>query len=326
MPCLVDAPERGDRVGWYGRIGWGDYIGSPLLRWAGTTALGDAVRGATPDYLVIGHTTRDLLPDGGEAPGGTARYAAAVAARLGLRAAMLTAGDPAALPPPPEGVWLAASPSPRLTTFENRYGPAGRRQWLHAVGAPVGLAALPEAWRVAPVVHLAPVAGELDLAAALDAFPRALVGVTPQGWMRAWAPALPAEVRYTPWRPAPELLRRVGLVVLSIEDVAGDEAAAAAYAAHCPLVVVTRGAAGATLYLNGEPRQVPAFPAAERDPTGAGDVFACAMLVRLHETGDPAAAAAFASAAAALSVEGPGLGALTGRAAVERLLGQGARR
>lgn len=274
-----------------------------------------------PDYLVIGHITRDLLPDGGEAPGGTARYAAAVAACLGLRAAILTSGGPAPLPPPQAGVDLAASPTPVLTTFENRYGPTGRRQWLHAVGAPVDLAALPDQWRGAPVVHLAPVAAELDLAAALDAFPAALVGVTPQGWMRVWDDPLPAAVRYAPWRPAPGLLSRIGLLVLSIEDVAGDEAAAQAFAAHCPLVVVTRGAAGATLYLRGEPRHVAAFAAAERDPTGAGDVFACAMLARLRETGDPMLAAAFASAAAALSVQGPGLGELSGRAAVERRIG-----
>jgi sugar/nucleoside kinase (ribokinase family) len=82
-------------------------------------------------------------------------------------------------------------------------------------------------------------------------------------------------------------------------------------------VVVTRGAAGATLYERGAPRAIPAFAATERDPTGAGDVFACAMLARLRETGDPMAAAIFAAAAAALSVEGPGLGNLSGREAVE---------
>jgi hypothetical protein len=272
------------------------------------------------DYLVLGHLTRDLLPDGAMAPGGTARYAAAVAARLGLSAAVLAAGDLAALPPPPAGVALASSPSTAITTFENRYAPTGRRQWLHTVGAPVDLAALPVAWLGAPVVHLAPVAAELDLAAALDAFPSALVGVTPQGWMRAWETMLPAEVRPIPWHPAPALLRRIGLIVLSIEDVAGDEAVPAAYAAHCPLVVVTRGVAGATLYRRGVPMLIPAFSAEERDPTGAGDVFACAMLARLYETGDPVVAATFASAAAALSVSGPGLGGLSGRAAVEALL------
>lgn len=272
------------------------------------------------DYLVLGHITRDLLP-GGEAPGGTARYAAAAVARLGLRAAILTSGDTGLLPPQPSGVALAASPSPSLTTFANHYGPAGRRQLLHAVGTPISLAALPAPWREVPVVHLAPVAAELDLADALDTFPHALVGATPQGWMRTWQAPLPAEVRPIPWRPAPDLLRRLGLIVFSIEDVAGDERVAATYAAVCPLVVVTRGAAGATLYRDGEPYHVAACPAQELDPTGAGDVFACAMLARLHETGDPLAAAAFASAAAALSVAGPDLGMLTGRADVERLLG-----
>lgn len=273
------------------------------------------------DYLVIGHITRDLLPGGIVAPGGTARYAAAVAARLGLRAAILSAGAADVLPSPP-GVALAASPSPTLTTFENRYGPAGRHQWLYALGAPVSLAALPAPWRAAAIVHLAPVAGELDLATALAAFPAALIGVTPQGWMRSWDPALPSAVRPSPWCPPPALLRRVGLIVLSVEDIAGDEALAASYAAHCPLVVVTRGAAGATLYHDGEPAHIAAFPARERDPTGAGDVFASAMLARLRETGDPRASAMFASAAAALSVQGTGMGDLTGREAVLALMGQ----
>lgn len=274
-----------------------------------------------PQYLVIGHVTRDLLPGGGEAPGGTARYAAAVAACLGLRAAVLTAGDPAELPPPPAGVLQHGSPSPRLTTFENRYEPGGRRQWLHAVGAPIELAALPAAWRAAPIVHLAPVVAELDLAAALEVFAGALVGVTPQGFMRRWGAALPAEVHPAPWRPPAELLRRIGLLVMSIEDLAGDEAAALAYAAHCPLVALTRGAAGATLYVDGTAQQIAPFVVDEVEPTGAGDVFACAMLARLRETGDPREAARFASAAAALAVEGPGLGRLRGRAAVEGMLG-----
>lgn len=273
------------------------------------------------DYLAVGHVTRDLLPAGGEAPGGTARYAAAAAARLGLRAAILTAAPPDQIAPAPAGVAVALSPSPCLTTFENRYGPDGRRQWLHALARPIDLGLVPAAWRAAPIVHLAPVAAELDLAMALSAFRGALVGVTPQGWMRSWDPALPAEVRPARWRPDPALLRHVGLLVLSAEDLAGDEALAAGCGDHCPLVVVTRGAAGATLYRHGAPHPIAPFPARERDPTGAGDVFAAAMLARLRETGDPLRAAIFASAAAALSVEGPGLGMLTGRAAALGLIG-----
>lgn len=267
------------------------------------------------DYLVLGHITRDRLPDGRSAPGGTALYAAAAAARLGARSAVLTAGNPAQLPPSPAGVVFRVLPAATTTTFANRYRPDGRQQCLHELAPPISLDALPAAWRAAPVVHLAPVAAEVDLTLAA-AFPTALVGVTPQGWMRAWDAPLPAPVRPVPWRPAPALLRRLALIVLSIEDVGHDEALAASYAAHCPLVVVTRGAAGATLYLHGVPEPVAPCPAREHDPTGAGDVFAAALLLRLSEMGDPRAAASFASAAAACAVEGVGHQALPDRAAV----------
>ena len=45
----------------------------------------------TPDYLLIGHMTRDLLPDGGCAPGGTALYAALTAHRVGRRVGVVSA-------------------------------------------------------------------------------------------------------------------------------------------------------------------------------------------------------------------------------------------
>ncbi|NTW97646.1 MAG: ribokinase [Oscillochloris sp.] len=269
----------------------------------------------TPEYLVIGDLTRDLLPDGASTPGGTALYAAATANRLGARVAVLTAGDPDHPPELPAGVELTLVPAASQSTFENRYTPQGRVQLLHARGSRLHFDDLPIAWRAAPVVHLGPLTGEfeLDLAAA---FPAALVGVTPQGWMRAWDLPLPAPIRRVAWRPDPAQLRHVDLLVLSIEDVGGDEALAASYAQACPLVALTRGAHGSTLYIGGVPHQVTAFPAEERDPTGAGDVFAAALLLRLHETGDPLAAAAFASAVGACAVEGHGIAAVPTRAEV----------
>lgn len=268
-----------------------------------------------PQFLALGHATYDRLPDGRFVPGGTVRYATGVAARLGLAAAIVTAGTPAALLPDHEGVQTVLVPSPAVTTFENRYDAHRRSQWLHALASPLVLAHLPHAWYATRLVHLAPVAHELDLAL-ITAFPEALIVVTPQGWMRTWTEPLPALVHPCRWLPSPALLRRINLLVVSIEDVAGDEALVASYAHHCPLVVVTRGALGATLYQHGVSHPIAACPAQEYDPTGAGDVFAAAMLVRLAETGDPLAAAQFASAAAALVVEGRGLGNLTNRDAV----------
>jgi sugar/nucleoside kinase (ribokinase family) len=271
-----------------------------------------------PDYLLLGHVTRDVLPDGATAPGGTSLYASCMAQRLGLRVAIVSA--PAELPPDlPEAISVAFHESPTPPTFENQYTPQGRRQILHAASEPIALADIPAEWRMAPIVHLGPVLGETPEALA-QAFPSALLGVTPQGWMRAWGPDLPGPIRYQVWQPAIELLRRIDALILSIEDVKGDEALVASWSQHCRLIALTRGAEGATLFIAGRPEHVLAFAATERDPTGAGDVFAAALLTRLHETGDPLAAARFAAAAAASSVEGRGVSSLPSRAEVERRL------
>ncbi len=268
-----------------------------------------------PDYLLLGHFTRDVLPDRTTVPGGTSLYAALTAHRLGRHVAVVSA--PAELPDGwPADIAMVFHPSPTPPTFENRYTAAGREQTLHTASAPITLAAIPPDWHAAPLVHLGPVLGETP-EELVFAFPDALIGVTPQGWMRTWDEPLPGPVIYRPWRPAPGVLARIDALVLSIEDVRGDEALAASYAIDCPLVAITRGAGGATLFVRGTPHEIPAFAATERDPTGAGDVFAATLFARLHETGDPLAAAHFAAYVAALSVEGAGISRIPTRAEID---------
>lgn len=275
---------------------------------------------AMPDYVVVGHVTRDLLPDGGEAPGGTALYGAAAAGRLGYKAGIVTAAAGAV--PRPEGAELVVAPSAATATFAHAYVGGRREQVVHRVAAPIAADAVPAAWRGAPLAHIGPVLGEADEGLA-HAFPRALVCVTAQGWLRAVDGPLPAPMRPAAWRPTAELLRRIDLLVVSAEDLDGDEGAAAAYARHCPCVALTHGGAGVTLFVGGAASHVPAAPARAVDTNGAGDVFAAAMLIHLFETGDPAAAARFAAAAAALAVEGRGAAGAPRRAAViERLRGR----
>jgi sugar/nucleoside kinase (ribokinase family) len=74
-------------------------------------------------------------------------------------------------------------------------------------------------------------------------------------------------------------------------------------------MIVTRGAAGALLFLEGHQpaARFPGYPAHEVDPTGAGDVFAGAFMIQLYRTGDAAAAVDFANRVAACSVEAPGV-------------------
>jgi len=275
----------------------------------------------TPDFLVVGHVTQDVQADGTSQLGGTAFYAAVTAARLGCRVAVYTAADPALdlnpLVQAAEEVEVLRRPAAHTTVFCNRYEGGRRQQLLLGRAAVLTPEGLPADWRAVPLVLLGPVAQEVPPQWA-ERFSRATVGACLQGWLRAWDPA--GRVRFAAWEGAERWLPRFAAALLSVEDVEGRCALAERYAAHCPALVLTEGSSGATLYRQGRPDPVAAFPVHEVDPTGAGDVFAAAFLVRCAEGAPLMAAARFAAAAAALSVQGRGGRAVPQRAAIEALL------
>lgn len=268
----------------------------------------------TVDYLIIGHVTQDLLPDGVRF-GGTALYTALTAQRLGWQVGLVTCLPlslelDAALP----GVHLHCIDSERATTFENHYQGDDRRQQLHHVAPALTLAHVPEAWRRAPVVHLAPVAREVDPALAAH-FPHSLLCATPQGWLRGWDEQ--GQVHYRPLENPRRQLQALDLMVFSVEDVNHDPAAMRALIRAVPIAVVTQAARGAVLYNQDGARPIPARPAQVVDPTGAGDVFAAAFFTRLYECRDPLEAAAFANVVASLSIEKPGASGIPTHAEVD---------
>jgi sugar/nucleoside kinase (ribokinase family) len=91
-----------------------------------------------------------------------------------------------------------------------------------------------------------------------------------------------------------------------------------AWLKYVPLVVLTRGANGFTVFGDAGCHDFEAPTAQEVDPTGAGDVFAAAFLVRWRETGgDLEATARFAATAAALSTEAEGFDGVATRERIE---------
>jgi sugar/nucleoside kinase (ribokinase family) len=299
----------------------------------------DSADAPAPDFLTIGHATRDLLPDGGWRLGGTVTFAALTAQRLGLRAAVVTSGPAdvvAALREALPGIAVAAVPAEEATTYENIYREGHRLQYLRGLAIALTAEHVPMGWRAAKIVLLAPLAREVDPALA-SAFPRALVAATPQGWLRRWDAAgfvtpgaLDADVEAG--------LRHLRALILSREDLlppVGHEAEGrtpeeadaqiVAWAGVVPLVAVTRGPGGVLLHEEGEtaPRALVGYEVHEVDPTGAGDVFAAAFLCSLHVTGDPHAAADFANRVAALSVERIGASGIPTRAEVAARFGVG---
>jgi len=255
------------------------------------------------DYLVIGHVAHDLTPTGPRL-GGTVAYSALTARALGLRVGIVTSVGPETSLGSLKDIPIISIESPQSTTFENIYSKQGRLQYLRAQAAHIDLNSVPELWRRASIIHLGPLANEMEPILPKD-FSPALLGITPQGWMRKWD--VDGRVSPSAWTDAESALAQAGVVVISREDVGSDDEVIEHMAHQTRVLAVTEGAAGAVLYWNGDRRRFRAPEVQEVDATGAGDVFATAFFVRLFKTRDPWEAARFATLIASRSVTRVGL-------------------
>lgn len=250
------------------------------------------------DYLLIGHVTRDLTPTG-PVLGGTVSYSARMAAVLGLRVGIITAApldmDLSALGSFP----IHRIPSETATTFENIQTPRGRIQYLHQQSKAITADDIPLEWRNAALVHLGPVANEID-SGLVDAFPNSFIGITAQGCLRAADEQ--HRVHYHPWSQAPLVLPRCDAVIISTEDVENQEERIQEFLKHSKILVVTEGEYGARVHWKGDVRHFSAPKVEVVDLTGAGDIFAAVFFARLQATRDPWLACAQAVHLASLSV------------------------
>jgi len=272
---------------------------------------------SAPEFVAIGHVTLDRIGDVVR-PGGAAAYAAITAERLGLSAGILTShADDFPLDALPSRIEVVSIPAAKTTAFEHQAGERPASMRVHATAGPLIAAHLPDDWRGAPLVLLAPVVNEVDplFAAAFD---DASVGAAAQGWLRAIGQG--GAVRPLPWDSPALTLRRLQALFLSGEDVRGQEASVTDWVQRVPLAVVTAGARGGLLYVNGDRYELRPRRTREVDATGAGDVFAATFMARYRAGGDPWDAAEAATGAASLSVEDHGWAAVPDAEALARAL------
>jgi ribokinase len=272
------------------------------------------------DFLAIGHVARDEFE--GEPTwrlGGTALYAAATAARLGARAALVTRVGPPEKDALEErcsqlGIALHALPSSVTTTFGFRYADGRRFMRLKARARGIAPTDVPAEWRHARAVVLGSIAHELDRSLFGTTSPTATVLVA-QGYLREWS--ADGAIRPREWEDAEEIVPRVAAVVLSEDDVAGDLSAPRRWARN-GRVYVTLAERGVLVLDHGSEGIVPGY-AVERvvDPTGAGDAFAAGLAIALADGRPPDECARFANAVASFAVEGVGMESLADRARVE---------
>ena len=255
------------------------------------------------DYLVVGHVAHDLTPEGPRL-GGTAAYAALTARALGYRVGVVTAAGKETSLEVLNGISVVSIESPRSTTYENIYTEYGRVQYVRAQATRIDFKDIPEIWKQASIIHLGPIASEMDSVPPRD-FAPALLGLTPQGWMRQWDSD--GRVSPTQWTNSEPALKNAGAVVLSREDVGGDDELLEHMAGQTRVLAVTEADAGCVLYWHGDRRRFRAPEMKEVDATGAGDIFAAAFFIRLFSTRDPWEAARFATLIASHSVTRVGL-------------------
>lgn len=257
----------------------------------------------TATFLAIGHFCYDVTP-GGYMLGGSAAYSAITARNLGFKARVITAVglDFDRRIPLLDGIEITYQESRSTTIFDNRYYENGQRQQsILSLGAKLKPQHITGDCCEAEVAYLCPIADEVD-PDCIHSFNGSLIGVTPQGWMRHRKSDSRAIAKR--WSSAALILPYADVLILSDEDLGTYPAELEKYIELTKIVVLTKGKRGATLYENGRVLDSNAYPANEIDPTGAGDVFAAAFLIKYYETQLPREALNFAHCAASFAVEG----------------------
>jgi sugar/nucleoside kinase (ribokinase family) len=258
----------------------------------------------------------DQASGGNWVPGGPSLYSARQALALGASVILVTNLSPGYPANALAGLDLVSTACRDVPRYVNSYDAEGNRQQrLLVTGAPLDPA--PSLFEGADALLFAPAFHELDETPAPAS---ALLGVSLQGALRDLDGdrVIP---RADPLRACLPMVRPRACCFFSEEDTADPLELAAAIARHGATAIVTRGYRGAIRFEpDGTVTRRDAYPADVVDPTGAGDAFATAYLVRLAETGDPDAAFTFALVAGALAVERIGLDGIPTRHDIEARL------
>jgi sugar/nucleoside kinase (ribokinase family) len=258
-------------------------------------------------FLSIGHFTHDIVGDD-LILGGASAYSSATARKMGLNTGVVTSvGKDFIHYNKLNGISLYiknnAHENSKTTTFQNIYENGVRRQIIRSVAEMIGARDIPDDCCDAEIVYICPVANEVGFDV-IKRFPNSIIGASPQGWMRRWRSD--GGVYAEKWQNASKIIPDIDVLVMSEEDIAPFPNVIDEYVELSKITILTRGERGSTLFFENKVIDFPAFKVKVIDPTGAGDVFATAFLIKYKETIDPYEASVFANCVASFVVEKKG--------------------
>ncbi|NNK90697.1 MAG: hypothetical protein HKO89_08835 [Saprospiraceae bacterium] len=235
------------------------------------------------DIVCIGHICHDLIDEGFKT-GGAVYFAALETIKSKKEVCVLTSIDPHDISLKEicnKGVVVMNQESKHTTCFINQYVDDKRVQFL-----PVLASSLRTEWILSHLpkskaVFICPVADEIDVGI-LEKIESGFLACSIQGWLRKRNENGQVVPKSMGWNK----LKYADVIFLSYEDIDGLDDALAELCLLDNIIVVTDGDKGADIFINGNKQHFPAVPSKLVDPTGAGDIFATAFIIRYLQHND----------------------------------------
>lgn len=255
-------------------------------------------------YLSIGHCCHDKVGDE-YILGGTASYSSMLAQKLGADPSILTSFGHDFLFEQKfkdHGLPLYNVPADQTTIFENIYDGDHRTQTILASASTIKSKDFQKLDQAFDIIHLSPIADEIDWSLLSQLNDNFLTLATPQGWLRKWDEGGKVSYKEIDW----SLLSGIDFVIISDEDVPDLENQISQIVCAVDTLIVTKGAGGSVVYSNKVEANFPAYPSKIVDPTGAGDTFATGFILRYAQTKEIVDSMIFANCLASICIEHKG--------------------
>lgn len=271
-------------------------------------------------YLAVGHCCHDKTEDG-YILGGTASYSSMLSQVLGCEATLLTSYGSDFLFEESfksKKIPIHNVPSEDTTIFYNNYVGNARTQTILARAETIKATDFNTLNESFSIIHLSPIANEVDYDLITELDHEVITLATPQGWLRKWDEKGAVSYKEIDWTR----LSSIDFVIISDEDVEDLDQKIPEIRSVIKNLIVTKGEGGSVVYSNKVEANFPAYPSNVVDPTGAGDTFATGFITRYAQTKELVDSMIFANCLASICIEHEGTSYFSHISEIEERIGK----